>query len=153
MTAINVLPDWNCLSGEQCREQRKRCKRTWHSKSCERCINRKIGCSFKEEESIAKFENVEELETILNILKSVDLLEHDIKVSENQLLQAQSRQQQQLQLRTTLSNNRALSTDSNWELTIQSSKGQRMSLQIKLERTAGTNSIVLRCYDCLQTAL
>ena len=129
------------MVGQQCREHRKRCIRSRDEIKCNRCIQRGIPCSLRQDRINAEgqynIENEESVQAFFKTLRSVELLEEEINSVEMQL---QQRQPQNLLERQSLSPI-LIETESNgnpiWELAIHSSSSQKLTLNINIERTAG----------------
>jgi hypothetical protein len=127
------------VTGEQCREQRKRCLRSWPSKSCDRCSKRNISCSFEQESRFNIFlDDIEDKETLniaKDILQTLASLQDDIAQCERQIALPQPPIQHQHIM------NKCGSIDKGWQIIIKNSPHQQMKLVIHIERTAGWPSL------------
>jgi hypothetical protein len=126
------------MKGLQCREQRKKCRRSLQNDQCDRCIKRKVPCSFQyilsDRHKIFDVDSKESLQAFVQTLNTIESLEDQISNIEMQLKQ---KPRNQLEWHSSIANDKENSSKSNWELTIHSSNSQTLTLNVQVERTVG----------------
>lgn len=129
------------MIGQQCREHRKRCIRSPDEINCNHCIQRGIPCSLRQHridtEGQYNIENEKSVQAFCKTLRSVELLEEDIKSVETQLPQRQQQILLEQHFLSPLSSRAEPDRNAVCKLTIHSSVSRKLTLNINIERTAG----------------
>lgn len=144
---IRSTPLYLLQTGQQCREHRKRCIRSRDESNCDRCIQRGTSCSLQQDRIKVKeefnIENEDTLHAFFNTLRSIQCLEEEISNVEIQIQQRQRQRQLERLAASSVVNGTENIGNLNWELEIRSSKSQKLTLNVNIERTAGKSFLGL----------